>query len=247
MSKRTVKQGLDETSRTTRVKLYKSGKQWVQCLMTRLGLLRLSTAVHPDERALATKNGQAELLLKGVLAASALVGGGAVGTTGALAATSTPVAQTNTNLTSGEQLADQNTVTLSHSQASLSDSTEQSSASQTSQTDSSSASLSTAQSQSESVSLSVSQSQSVSDSVSLAAHQSASASSSTSEASQTSQNVTDQTTTTAATQSTISASEAAFDQALARADSLQQTPKFQSAKSQQQLALTAAYWPITMR
>ncbi|WP_169790484.1 KxYKxGKxW signal peptide domain-containing protein, partial [Limosilactobacillus ingluviei] len=245
MSKRVAKQGLDEASRTTRVKLYKSGKQWVQCLMTRLGLLRLSTAVHPDEQALAAKNGQAELLLKGVLAASALVGGGAVGTTGALAATSTPVAQTNTNLTSGEQLADQNTVTLSHSQASLSDSTEQSSASQTSasqtsQTDSSRASLSTAQSQSESVSLSVSQSQSISASESLAAHQSASASSATSEASQTSQNVTDQTTTTATTQPTISASEAAFDQALARADSLQQTPEFQSAKSQQQLALTAA-------
>ncbi|MBM6728647.1 KxYKxGKxW signal peptide domain-containing protein, partial [Limosilactobacillus ingluviei] len=240
MSKRTMNNGFDESSRKTRVKLYKSGKQWVQCLMTRLGLLRLSTAVHPDEQALAAKNGQAELLLKGVLAASALVGGGAVGTTGALAATSTPVAQTNTNLTSGEQLADQNTVTLSHSQASLSDSTEQSSASQTSQTDSSRASLSTAQSQSESVSLSVSQSQSISASESLAAHQSASASLATSEASQTSQNVTDQTTTTATTQPTISTSEAAFDQALARAVSLQQTPEFQSAKSQQQLALTAA-------
>ena len=239
MSKRTMNNGFDESSRKTRVKLYKSGKQWVQCLMTRLGLLRLSTAVHPDEQALTAKNGQAELLLKGVLAASALVGGGAVGTTGALAATSTPVAQTNTNLTSGEQLADQNTVTLSHSQASLSDSTEQASASQTSQTDSSSASLSTAQSQSESVSLSVSQSQSISASESLAAHQSASASLATSEASQKSQNVTDQTTTTATTQPTISASEAAFDQALARAYSLQQTPEFQSASSQQQLALTA--------
>ncbi|WP_283586293.1 KxYKxGKxW signal peptide domain-containing protein, partial [Limosilactobacillus ingluviei] len=97
MSKRTMNNGFDESSRKTRVKLYKSGKQWVQCLMTRLGLIKLSSSVHPDEIKVDTDlDSKKTSLLKGVLAASALIGGGATTASFVLPPTLTTAAKADT-------------------------------------------------------------------------------------------------------------------------------------------------------
>lgn len=77
MKKKVTPKGFDEASRTTRVKMYKSGKQWVQCLLTRLGMIKLSSGVKPEEVRVETNlDSKTTSLLKGVLAASALIGGG---------------------------------------------------------------------------------------------------------------------------------------------------------------------------
>ncbi|PEH03637.1 hypothetical protein CP356_09105, partial [Lactobacillus sp. UMNPBX5] len=76
MVKGSVKNSLDES---TRVKLYKSGKQWVQCLTTRFSLLNLSSSTQAEvgKQALSDLDKQKISLLKGVLVALAVVGGGA--------------------------------------------------------------------------------------------------------------------------------------------------------------------------
>ncbi|UFK65181.1 hypothetical protein IU404_00543 [Limosilactobacillus reuteri] len=77
--KRTKKETITESSRTTRVKLYKSGKQWVQCLLTRVGLLKIATHSAPHKVQLdeseANLDSKSATLLKGVLAAGAMIGG----------------------------------------------------------------------------------------------------------------------------------------------------------------------------
>ena len=102
MKKKVTPKGFDEASRTTRVKMYKSGKQWVQCLLTRLGMIKLSSGVKPEEVRVETNlDSKTTSLLKGVLAASALIGGGA----GA-----TPSSKVDNN--ARQNLAKANTVSL---------------------------------------------------------------------------------------------------------------------------------------
>ena len=114
--KRTKKETITESSRTTRVKLYKSGKQWVQCLLTRVGLLKIAT--HPAPHKVQLDESEANLdsksttLLKGVLAAGAMIGGGTVASTGALAATTTEVQTTATNNATNSALANTDHVSL---------------------------------------------------------------------------------------------------------------------------------------
>ena len=115
--KRTKKETITESSRTTRVKLYKSGKQWVQCLLTRVGLLKIAT--HPAPHKVQLDESEANLdsksttLLKGVLAAWAMIGGGTVASTGALAATTTGAQTTATNNAANSALANTDHVSLS--------------------------------------------------------------------------------------------------------------------------------------
>ena len=143
MSKRTMNNSFDESSRKTRVKLYKSGKQWVQCLMTRLGLIKLSSSVHPDEIKVDTDlDSKKTSLLKGVLAASALIGGGATTASFVLPPTLTTAAKADTlgdtqSLTAGSG-ADSNSTNGStdsavSSNASTSESNSESIASSTSE------------------------------------------------------------------------------------------------------------------
>ena len=114
--KRTKKETITESSRTTRVKLYKSGKQWVQCLLTRVGLLKIAT--HPAPHKVQLDESEANLdsksatLLKGVLAAGAMIGGGTVASTGALAATTTGAQTTATNNAANSALANTDHVSL---------------------------------------------------------------------------------------------------------------------------------------
>ena len=114
--KRTNKETITESSRTTRVKLYKSGKQWVQCLLTRVGLLKIAT--HPAPHKVQLDESEANLdsksttLLKGVLAAGAMIGGGTVASTGALADTTTGVQTTATNNAANSALANTDEVNL---------------------------------------------------------------------------------------------------------------------------------------
>lgn len=166
MKKKVTPKGFDEASRTTRVKMYKSGKQWVQCLLTRLGMIKLSSGVKPEEVKVETNlDGKTTSLLKGVLAASALIGGGVVSTTSALADTQTAITTQNTNQNGNQTYVDKNTVTMgsnddstsSESHTSDSDSMSDSHSDSTSQTSASeSASLSAAVSQSAALSTSAS-------------------------------------------------------------------------------------------
>ena len=114
--KRTKKETITESSRTTRVKLYKSGKQWVQCLLTRVGLLKIATHPAPPKVQLdeseANLDSKSTTLLKGVLAAGAMIGGGTVASTGALAATTTGVQTTATNNAANSALANTDHVSL---------------------------------------------------------------------------------------------------------------------------------------
>src|SRR5699024_11662877 len=72
---------------------------WVQCLLTRVGLLKIAT--HPAPHKVQLDESEANLdsksatLLKGVLAAGAMIGGGTVASTGALAATRPQTTVTN--------------------------------------------------------------------------------------------------------------------------------------------------------
>ena len=114
--KRTKKETITESSRTTRVKLYKSGKQWVQCLLTRVGLLKIATHPAPPKVQLdeseANLDSKSTTLLKGVLAAGAMIGGGTVASTGALAATTTGAQTTATNNAANSALANTDHVSL---------------------------------------------------------------------------------------------------------------------------------------
>ncbi|WP_283578182.1 accessory Sec-dependent serine-rich glycoprotein adhesin, partial [Limosilactobacillus reuteri] len=143
--KRTKKETITESSRTTRVKLYKSGKQWVQCLLTRVGLLKIAT--HPAPHKVQLDESEANLdsksttLLKGVLAAGAMIGGGTVASTGALAATTTEVQTTATNNAANSALA--NTDHVSLTQGTTSQVTSTSGSLSTSETSTSTSSTST--------------------------------------------------------------------------------------------------------
>ncbi|MGK4239748.1 accessory Sec-dependent serine-rich glycoprotein adhesin, partial [Limosilactobacillus reuteri] len=118
--KRTKKETITESSRTTRVKLYKSGKQWVQCLLTRVGLLKIAT--HPAPHKVQLDESEANLdsksatLLKGVLAAGAMIGGGTVASTGALAATRPQTTVTNNAANSALANTDRVNLTSANSQ-----------------------------------------------------------------------------------------------------------------------------------
>ena len=147
--KRTKKETITESSRTTRVKLYKSGKQWVQCLLTRVGLLKIAT--HPAPHKVQLDESEANLdsksatLLKGVLAAGAMIGGGTVASTGALAATTTGVQTTATNNAANSALAntDQVSLTSSNNQGTTSQVTSTSGSLSTSETSTSTSATST--------------------------------------------------------------------------------------------------------
>lgn len=147
--KRTKKETITESSRTTRVKLYKSGKQWVQCLLTRVGLLKIAT--HPAPHKVQLDESEANLdsksttLLKGVLAAGAMIGGGTVASTGALAATTTGFQTTATNNAANSALAntDQVSLTSANNQGTTSQVTSTSGSLSTSETSTSTAATST--------------------------------------------------------------------------------------------------------
>ena len=113
VKKKVTPKGFDEASRTTRVKMYKSGKQWVQCLLTRLGMIKLSSGVKPEEvRVEANLDSKTTSLLKGVLAASALIGGGAVATPHAFAEVQTSTVDSGADNNTSQNLAEANTVSL---------------------------------------------------------------------------------------------------------------------------------------
>ena len=113
MKKKVTPKGFDEASRTTRVKMYKSGKQWVQCLLTRLGMIKLSSGVKPEEVRVETNlDSKTTSLLKGVLAASALIGGGAVATPHAFAEVQTSTVDSGVDNNASQNLAEANTVSL---------------------------------------------------------------------------------------------------------------------------------------
>ena len=113
VKKKVTPKGFDEASWTTRVKMYKSGKQWVQCLLTRLGMIKLSSGVKPEEvKVNANLDSKATSLLKGVLAASALIGGGAVATPHAFAEVQTSTVDSGVDNNASQNLAEANTVSL---------------------------------------------------------------------------------------------------------------------------------------
>src|SRR5699024_3042000 len=136
--KRTKKETITESSRTTRVKLYKSGKQWVQCLLTRVGLLKIAT--HPAPHKVQLDESEANLdsksatLLKGVLAAGAMIGGGTVASTGALAATRPQTTVTNNAANSALANTDRVNLTSANSQVTTSQVTSTSGSLSTSET-----------------------------------------------------------------------------------------------------------------
>ncbi|MDM8332929.1 accessory Sec-dependent serine-rich glycoprotein adhesin, partial [Limosilactobacillus pontis] len=147
--KRTNKETITESSRITRVKLYKSGKQWVQCLLTRVGLLKIATHPAPPKAQLdeseANLDSKSATLLKGVLAVGAMIGGGTVASTGALAATTTGVQTTATNNAANSALAntDQVSLTSANNQGTTSQVTSTSGSLSTSETSTSTAATST--------------------------------------------------------------------------------------------------------
>lgn len=113
VKKKVTPKGFDEASRTTRVKMYKSGKQWVQCLLTRLGMIKLSSGVKPEEVKVETNlDSKTTSLLKGVLVASALIGGGAVATPHAFAEVQTSTVDSGVDNNASQNLAEANTVSL---------------------------------------------------------------------------------------------------------------------------------------
>ena len=145
--KRTKKETITESSRTTRVKLYKSGKQWVQCLLTRVGLLKIAT--HPAPHKVQLDESEANLdsksatLLKGVLAAGAMIGGGTVASTGALAATGPQTTVTNNAANSALANTDRVNLTSANSQVTTSQVTSTSGSLSTSETSTSTSATST--------------------------------------------------------------------------------------------------------
>ena len=78
MKRRRYKNGFQENDRTTHVKMYKSGKQWVQSLMSSIGLVRFTS-----KEELNVKNAEnridgkrLKLLGKAALVGGAIFGGG---------------------------------------------------------------------------------------------------------------------------------------------------------------------------
>ncbi|WP_243093116.1 accessory Sec-dependent serine-rich glycoprotein adhesin, partial [Streptococcus dysgalactiae] len=75
---------LEESSRKTRVKMHKSGKQWVRTVMSSIGLLRLFKGISTEE--VKIQEGKTEFqnhshainLLKGLAAAGAMLGGSVI-------------------------------------------------------------------------------------------------------------------------------------------------------------------------
>ncbi|MDU7210210.1 MAG: KxYKxGKxW signal peptide domain-containing protein, partial [Streptococcus sp.] len=72
----------DENSRHTRVKMYKSGKNWVRTIMSRVGLIHIKDKDEPVKvrcnDKLEPKYFKTATLIKGVASVGAVLGGGAL-------------------------------------------------------------------------------------------------------------------------------------------------------------------------
>lgn len=85
MKFRKVRNKQEETSRKSRVKMYKSGKHWVRVVMTQIGLMRLFKGLNVEEVNISLKEAEevvsdvsmSHTILKGAAALGAIIAGGA--------------------------------------------------------------------------------------------------------------------------------------------------------------------------
>ncbi|HFI0067629.1 TPA: KxYKxGKxW signal peptide domain-containing protein [Streptococcus suis] len=193
-----TKKEVAEVSRKSRVKMHKSGKHWVRTVMSQIDMIRLGDSGKPTigKVAIEKSAGQtsATTMLRGLIAASAAIGGG-IAVSPVLAEDIATVSETTTTILATEDVVSMSNVGTEPdtSSLSISDSTSTSLSDSTSISDSaslftsSSESISESESTSESESVSVNESHSTSESMSVSESHSTRESASVSESHSTSE------------------------------------------------------------
>lgn len=229
MKFRKVRNKQEETSRKSRVKMYKSGKHWVRVVMTQIGLMRLFKGLNVEEVNISLKEAEevvsdvsmSHTILKGAAALGAIIAGGASSQTVFADDTTAVEMELSTETLVGndvvsmaqEDSALDETQSVSEESLSLSTSESLSSSHSLSESQSLSAftSESISESVSESVSESISESYSQSESLSSSESYSQSESQSTSHLSSTSETSANSELTTSESSAKESQSEASVD------------------------------------